>query len=166
MADTLPKDKKEQVKWLNEFFNKKQKSVHTTSIPFTKIQFATEIGITLQELETLISENKNAEWVDNMDSVITMSFYYYSFANKFTKGVEQYMAKELPINNSDVELNVFVDINDFQKQLQPFNINNELHPEFISIENPRDEIIVIDGDLTLEEAEELVEELDGSEEDL
>lgn len=82
------------------------------------------------------------------------NFYAYSIENKIAKGIDLYIQEELMKDVELDDLKIIVDITEYQKQLQPFTINQER----ISITNPRDVITRPENtNITEEEIKELEE---------
>lgn len=129
--------------------------------PLTKLAVCDFLEISLLEYDDIRTKAINdKEWeqaIRLLDEVILNSFYVYSFDKKINQGIQMYCENEITKTNSGLKLEVFVDINDYQKQLQGFDINN---PERINIENEEDEITII-GDEQLEELGLEVDEVDG-----
>lgn len=119
-----------------------------SSGPLTKLTICGLFGISLVQYEKLRTKAiNNKRWqraFELLDEIVLNSFYKYSFDKKINQGIQLYQENEIRKTNAGVKLEVFVDINDYQKQLQPFDINN---PNRLDIENTDDEITIIEDSL-------------------
>lgn len=115
------------------------------SIPYSyfELSLVEDLGMTQGEIKKWMNENKDLPVVENLEDLIKSSFYQYSLKNKIAKGIEMYITHEMPKADLFKDFKVIVDINQYQKQLEPFDMNIEKPKEFKHIINSRDEIMAI-----------------------
>lgn len=130
------------------------KKLHIQKNPLTKLLLVDMFDCTISEYEKWRAENDGKDILKRLDQLILNSFYQWGMDPKVksAKVIDLYIENEIPKSNTGIKLEILNDINEIEKKLQPFDINNKP----IEIENGRDQITIIP-----DEDGELIEDLDG-----
>lgn len=125
--------------------------------PLSKNVLVEVFGCTYWEYSLWRTKNDGKEVLRKLDAVILQSLYEWGMDPKIKnpRVIELFIDNEIPKSSTGIKLEIINDISEWQKQLQPFDINNKR----IDIENKRDKIVVIPDKTT----DELVEMIEGDE---
>ena len=154
MSDEKNKNKKYKVVSFKLTEEELQKL--NTSTPLTKLKLVQLFNTTITDYDKWRIENDGTEIIKMLDQIILNSFYEWGMNPKIKSGraIDLYVENEIPKSTSGIKLEIINDINEIEKMLQPFDINNNR----VDIENPRDDVTIIGDDLS-----DLVEEIEESE---
>lgn len=120
--------------------------------PISKLIICNTFKMEVPDYDEWRAKSEGSLVLKTLDQLILNSFYKWGMNPKIksSKAIELYVENEIPKSQTGIKLEVINDINDFQKQVQPFNINNEM----IDIQNPRDNVTIIPDEELLDFIEE------------
>ncbi len=136
----------EEVKlFLIETFPGIKNMMYPEDMPLSKLLICKKYDVNPLAYDVIIAKYPEADEVVLLQEHISNSFYLWGFKDKIKnpKAIDMYVHREVPSNATMYIPKVHNDITEFQKQLQPFDINN---PKRVDIENPRDDITIIDDE--------------------